>query len=177
MSSTWDIKTIATEQGDFLYRSLQRLGVRDADLSDLMQEVLIITHKRLHTYDPNRAKITTWLFGICSNVASNARRKAYNRREVPSDLSRQDEVSEQNPETSMQRKQQSLSVAQVLDELPAKKRAVLVMFEIEGKTCEEIAELLDVPVGTVHSRLHTARTAFKAAFTRMKAQDRVGVAS
>ena len=48
--------------------------------------------------------------------------------------------------------------------LPGTKRAVFVLYEFEGRTCQEIAELLKIPVGTVYSRLHDARAQFEASY-------------
>ena len=51
------------------------------------------------------------------------------------------------------------------------RRALFVMFELDEMSCEEIAEVLGVPVGTVHSRLHAARKEFQAALTRFSARE------
>ena len=77
-----DLLAVHAAQADFLWRSLQRLGVRSADLEDVFQEVFIVVHKRLHTFDGSSA-LTTWLFGVCLRVAAAHRRRAWFRREVP----------------------------------------------------------------------------------------------
>ena len=58
-------------------------------------------------------------------------------------------------------------VATALDSLDLEKRAVFVLFEINNESCDEIARALEVPLGTVHSRLHAARAAFKKAHARL----------
>jgi RNA polymerase sigma-70 factor (ECF subfamily) len=61
--------------------------------------------------------------------------------------------------------------------MSVERRALLVMYELDEMTCEEIAEVLGIPVGTVHSRLHAAREEFKSALKRWKARSRPAVTS
>ena len=62
-----------------------------------------------------------------------------------------------------------------MNELDPDKRSVLVMFEVEERSCEEIADLCGIPVGTVHSRLSHARKSFRAVMDRwMKREERGG---
>ena len=85
---------------DFVWRSLQRLGVRDADLEDMIQEVFIVVHRRLDAFDAS-SHLTSWLFGICVRVAAaygaggfrrcsryHARERAAGRRSRASGLER-----------------------------------------------------------------------------------------
>jgi RNA polymerase sigma-70 factor (ECF subfamily) len=58
-------------------------------------------------------------------------------------------------------------VQRALDSMDLTHRAVFVLYELEGESCEQIAEMLDVPVGTVFSRLHTARKNFQKMHTRL----------
>lgn len=153
---------------DFVWLSLQRLGVREADLEDMLQEVFVVVHRNLASYDGS-SKVTTWLFGIAIKVAAAYRRKAHRRREELVDA-----VPETNEATSPEdmalARQQRRELESVLDELDVEKRAVFVMFEIDEMTCEEIAEVAGVPVGTVYSRLHAARKDFERAAQRRRAR-------
>jgi RNA polymerase sigma-70 factor, ECF subfamily len=156
---------------DFVWKSLQRLGVRDPDLDDVVQEVFVVVHERLHTFD-GTSKMTTWLFGICLRVASAYRRRGFRRREtcvaeVPEPTDRASASPEQDLAAAESRKRLEV----LLDELELEKRAVFVMFEIDEMPCEEIAQILGVPVGTVYSRLHAARKSFQKALARMQARD------
>jgi RNA polymerase sigma-70 factor (ECF subfamily) len=65
-------------------------------------------------------------------------------------------------ESSVSAREARVEVARALDGLDVEKRAVFVMFELEDLSCAEIAEIVGVPVGTVHSRLHAARAEFAA---------------
>ena len=151
---------------DFVWRCLQRLGTPSADLEDALQEVFMVAHVRLGDFDPNRALMTTWLFGICSNVARSMRRR-HGRRSRSSE-SRPPEPPAPTPEEELQRAQTRERLLLILDALPAPLRATFVMFEVEGKSCTEISELCGVPLGTVHSRLHKARRRFRALFARQR---------
>jgi RNA polymerase sigma-70 factor (ECF subfamily) len=156
---------------DFVWRSLQRLGVRPADLDDVFQEVFIVVHKRLHTFDGSSA-LTTWLFGVCLKVAAAHRRRAWFRREVPTeDLADTSEApASELPEEVVAARQARATLNRVLDAMDLEKRAVLVMFEIDEMSSEEIARILGVPVGTVWSRLNAARKQFEKIAAREKAR-------
>ncbi|HVU06072.1 MAG TPA: sigma-70 family RNA polymerase sigma factor [Polyangiaceae bacterium] len=166
---------IHDDHADFVFRSLQRLGVRDRDLEDALQDVFVVVHQRLHTFDAS-SRITTWLYGICIRVAAAHRRRAHVRRETPSadgeDVAPVDPSP--SPEAVAERQEERERLAAVLDALPPERRAVFVMFEIEGFGASEIAGMLGVPEGTVHSRLSTARKEFLEAAKRAAERERRG---
>src|SRR4029079_12311878 len=152
-----DVRTIYREQGRFVWLSLQRLGIHPSDLDDIAQDVFMVVHRRLDTFD-RRARVSTWLFGICMRVAANYRRRRRWTREVlsggsederPSALAAADDI--------LVRREQRELAERALNRLEVAKRATFVMFELESLSCNEIAELMNVPVGTVYSRLHSAR--------------------
>src|SRR5262245_23258620 len=76
-----DVRTIYREHGRFVWLSLQRLGIHPSDLDDIAQDVFMVVHRRLDTFD-RRARVSTWLFGICMRVAANYRRRRRWTREV-----------------------------------------------------------------------------------------------
>ncbi len=160
-----DLVAVHARHGAFVFASLQRLGVRGVALEDAHQEVFLVVHRRLPSYD-GRASLTAWLFGICRRVAAAHRRRAHLRHEVPVDPDWDIEDLDADPEEALARGEERRKVERVLDKLDLDKRAVLVMFEIEGIECERIASLLGIPVGTVYSRLHGARRDFEKAMAR-----------
>ncbi|MDC0746106.1 RNA polymerase sigma factor [Polyangium mundeleinium] len=166
-----DVVAVHAEYADFVFRSLQRLGVRPPDLDDLRQEVFIVVHKRLHTFDTG-GSMQAWLFGICKNIVARHRQRAYVRREttaIPLPETSSEGV-QPSPEENLATKQARAELTELLNELELERCAVLVMFEIEQKGCEDIAKELGVPVGTVHSRLHAARKEFEKALARREAR-------
>lgn len=168
-SSERDVAAILAAHGDFVWRTLQRLGVRDADLDDTLQEVLWVVHKRVATFD-GRSKLTTWLYAICVRVASTHRRRAWVRRERPTSELPERASEAPGPEESLAEREAHVALGEVLDLMDLEKRALLVMFEIDELSCEEIGEMLGVPIGTVHSRLHAARRELEAAHKRWRAR-------
>ena len=172
---TLDATRVYSAHGDFVWASLQRLGVRPHDLDDVLQEVFVVVHQRLHTFD-HSSKLTTWLFGICLRAASDYRRRAWRRREQVGDLPVEEppQTDAVTPEDAAVRQQSRARLDKVLDELDLEKRVVFVMFEIEELSCDEIAAVVGVPLGTVHSRLHAARKQFEKAIGRQMARDAHG---
>jgi RNA polymerase sigma-70 factor, ECF subfamily len=78
-----NVTQLHDEYADFVWRSLQRLGVTPISLEDALQDVFVVVHRKLNSYD-GTCKLSTWLFGICLRVASAYRRRAYLRHEVTS---------------------------------------------------------------------------------------------
>lgn len=145
----------------FVWRALRRLGVREADLMDLTQNVFVIVHRKLTSFE-GRSDVTTWLFGICRRVARDYRRSAPIRREVPADARSLASLAEpEAPPEALDEARLSAAAEALLDRLPEKLRVVFVLFELEEMSGEEIALLLQIPVGTVRSRLRLAREAFQ----------------
>jgi RNA polymerase sigma-70 factor (ECF subfamily) len=162
-----DVAEVFARHGDFVWRTLQRMGVRDADLEDLAQEVFMVVHRQLAGFR-GRSRMTTWLYGISARVASTHRRRAWVRRELPaSDWN--EESSSAGPEEALGLAEERRMLAEVMELMDIEKRWLFVTFELDEVPCEEIATILGVPVGTVHSRLHAARREFSAALKRWHA--------
>lgn len=157
------------EYADFVWRTLQRLGVATQDLEDALQDVFIVVHRKLVTFD-HSARLSTWLFGICLRVAAAQRRRAYRRREELASELEERLLADANsdPERSLLVQQAAARIELALASLGLERRAVFVMFEVEGIGAPAIAEMLGIPVGTVYSRLSTARTEFKLAVARLE---------
>jgi RNA polymerase sigma-70 factor (ECF subfamily) len=158
-----DAAAVHQAHADFVWKSLFRLGVREADMEDMLQEVFLVVHRRLNSYDGS-SRVTTWLFGICMKVASDYRRRAHRRREqVLQDGMDSMATSDQpSPEDAAATQQARAVLDRILDGMDLDKRAVFV-------PCNEIAGVMGVPVGTVYSRLHAARRAFEDALARQNA--------
>jgi RNA polymerase sigma-70 factor, ECF subfamily len=155
--------------GEFVWRTLHRMGVRSPHVDDVYQEVFIVVHRRLHTFT-GQCAITTWLYEICFRVAAGYRRKAHFRREelVP-DWTELESLSSPvpSPERQLVASRRAKQLERILDTLPLEYRVVFVMFEIEGLSSEEIAESVGAPLGTVYSRLHRARKRFVRALAKL----------
>ena len=151
------VKSIYEEHARFVWLTLQRFGVRSADVADVAHDVFVVVHKRIDTFD-NTSRMTTWLFGICLRVAANYRRRQ--RRTLSEGALRahaNDDIVQMPVDEVLARRQASADAERVLAKLSLEKRAVFVMFEIENLSCQEIADLMGIPIGTVYSRLYGAR--------------------
>jgi RNA polymerase sigma-70 factor, ECF subfamily len=165
-----DVLAVHAEHADFVWVTLQRLGVRPADTEDLLQEVFLVVHRRLDTFDAS-SRMTTWLFGICLRVAAAHRRRAYVRRERTDDTLDETADATENPEEAAAGSQERARLYAILDLMDLERRALFVMFEIDEVPCADIAKTLGVPLGTVYSRLHAARQEFEAAARRFQARE------
>lgn len=161
-----DVRSIYRANARFVWLSLQRLGVQPSDLDDIAQDVFVIAHRRFDSFD-HTARITTWLFGICLRVAANYRRRHRWTLELlsgwvednrPATLVAADEV--------LVRREEREIAERALDRLAVAKRATFVMFELESLSCLEIAEIMNVPIGTVYSRLNSARRELEKTMAR-----------
>ena len=148
----------------FVRRFLARLGVTSADLDDLTQEVFVIAHRQ-GGYEPGPARPTTWLAEIALRLAFAHRRVA--RRRAEGELPEDAASPAPDPLDVLAAHESLARVERALATLDLVHRAVFVLFEIEGESCESIATALGVPVGTVHSRLHYARRTFRKAYDRL----------
>jgi RNA polymerase sigma-70 factor (ECF subfamily) len=155
----------------FVWRALLRMGVLDDDVADAAQDVFFIVHRKLSEFE-GRSKVTTWLFGICMRVASDRRKTAHTRRQIPS---RCDPVlaSEASVDATVlvDRRRACALLQSILDRMPEDQRVIFSLFELEEMDGNEIAELLELPVGTVRSRLRLAREAFRRSVSRLQARE------
>ncbi|HET6585484.1 MAG TPA: sigma-70 family RNA polymerase sigma factor [Nannocystaceae bacterium] len=152
----------------FVWRSVRRLGVSDPELDDVVQEVFVVVHRRLHEFE-GRSAITTWLFGIAYRTVSDHRRKNAAR------LRREAEAGSGRPPTEPDQRLSRRQAVGVLDgllaELDDEKREVLVMADIVKMTANEIAEITGANPNTVSSRLRAARKTFEEALARYRERE------
>jgi RNA polymerase sigma-70 factor (ECF subfamily) len=153
---------------DYVCRSLQRLGAESRDLNDLLQEVFLAVHLRLHTYDPARP-LRPWLFGIAFRVLSDSNNRARRKTEV-SDAVLAEVPVPPRAEQLIEEKQARDLVLTALQKLQPDQRAVFVMHELDECAVPQIAEALEIPVNTAYSRLRLARADFVAAVRRLQPQ-------
>jgi RNA polymerase sigma-70 factor (ECF subfamily) len=152
----------------FVARFVTRLGVKPQEIDDLVQDVFLVAHKK-GGWQPGPAQPTTWLAEIALRVASGERRKTH-RRDKKIELDESDAASDApTPYEQASASEQLARVQAALDALPLEQRAVFVLYELEGQSCDEIAAGLGIPVGTVYSRLHKARGDFKKKYERLVA--------
>jgi RNA polymerase sigma-70 factor, ECF subfamily len=146
---------------DFIWRTLRRLGVGEADADDATQEVFLVASRKLEEVAVSKER--SFLFGTALRVASTHRRTSSRRRESPGGSLDDRTAQGLGPDDMTERHRARRLLDEVLNELDIDVRGVFVLFELEELTAPQIAELLGIPVGTVASRLRRAREVFRAA--------------
>jgi RNA polymerase sigma-70 factor (ECF subfamily) len=164
------LRQVFDEHAAFVWRTLRHLGVPESDIEDSCQDVFVAIHRKLDGFE-GRSSLKTWIYGICLRVASDRRRRAHVRRELPvADLPSRAVEPTQVDDYERGRARALLSA--LLDQLDEDKRAVFVLYEIEGLPMKEIAKAVGCPLQTAYSRLHAARRLVLAAAQRVYGQEK-----
>ncbi len=146
---------------DTTARWAQQLGGFSVDVDDVVQEVFLVVSRQLGRFRGD-ARFSTWLFEITRKITANHRRRhrwRFWQSEAPHGAD--SEPSDQPlPDAELERRQTRHQLYQVLDKLPEKYRTVLVLYEMEGLSTQEIADLRALNVSTVRVQLGRARDCF-----------------
>ncbi|HJN73437.1 MAG TPA: RNA polymerase sigma factor [Myxococcota bacterium] len=157
----WLIRQYTPAVFRFAYRMLRN----EQDARDVAQDTLIKVMKNLHRYDVNR-KFSTWVFGIARNTAIDEQRKRKRRAPAP-----KKEPAWQGPspleETS--RGERARRLHEALGHLPPKYREILVLYHFEHLKYQEIADTLQIPIGTVMNRIFRARRRLRDLYDAVEA--------
>jgi RNA polymerase sigma-70 factor (ECF subfamily) len=152
-----------------VWRFLRGLGVPSGGVDDAAQQVFWVAAQRLGAIAQGSER--SFLLSTARGVAANARRAQARSREVlDEELLAEHTDDRANPEQAAAAKQARELLQAFLEELPEDARTVFILFELEGMTMAAIAESLELPPGTVASRLRRARESFHAATKRFQAQ-------
>jgi RNA polymerase sigma-70 factor, ECF subfamily len=169
---TLDAGTLFRRHARFVANFLTRLGVERTELDDVVQEVFMVAHRR-GGFTPGPARPTTWLADIALKVNAN-RMRSRRRARVQAEGQAVERAADPgaSPAEAIDHRRSIDRVQQALEALDPDRRAVFVLFELEGEPCDAIAAGLGIPVGTVYSRLHKARSKFRQAHDRLLARER-----
>jgi RNA polymerase sigma-70 factor (ECF subfamily) len=151
-----------------VWRMVRRFGVPENCADDATQEVFIIAARRLADITPGSER--PFLLASAVRVAANLRRSLGTRRECAEDEQVMEGIDPRpSAEALLDQKRLRQMLDRVLDGLSDDLRVCFVLYELEGLSSPEIAELLAIPLGTVASRLRRAREAFEAEVAQLKA--------
>lgn len=153
------------EHASFVWRVLRRLGVREADVEDVCQDVFVAVHRQLPSFE-GRSKARTWIYTIARRRAADYRAAAARRREVAGGdeaLWVEQAALAPGADQKVERAQTRALLDRLLDGLDDDKREVFVLYEIEELGMREVAEIVGCPVQTGYSRLHAARAELRRA--------------
>jgi len=141
-----------------VWRTLRRLGVAHADAEDVAQEVFVSASRRLAQIEVGKER--AFLLAVAVHHAAHAHRSRLRRREIVGASLPEAPHPAPGPEDLADRARARELLYRLLDEIPFDLRAVFVLYEIEQMTMAEIATSLELPSGTVASRLRRAREGF-----------------
>jgi RNA polymerase sigma factor (sigma-70 family) len=157
---TWE--EIARDRGRFLYTVAYRLTGNHDDAQDLVQEVLLRVRRGLATYQPG--SLEGWLSRITTNAfLDEVRRRKRRPLEVVPDLPERTLGVDVDPDATLAKTRLSDDVQAALAALPDEFRAAVVLCDVVGLDYAEIARSLDIPAGTVRSRIHRGRALLRKA--------------
>lgn len=160
-------------QADFVWRSLRRLGVAEAQADDALQDVFLVVHRRLDEFE-GRSSLRTWLFGIALRVARDYRRTSERKggagAEGPVDPDTIADAEGARPDERAAQAERLRTLYALLDELDEDKRAVFILSELEQMSAPDIAEALSININTLYSRIRVARQSFEQALARHRAR-------
>lgn len=155
---------------DAMYNFALRLTMDPTDAEDLVQDTVVKAYRFFNSYEKG-TNAKAWLFRILKNsYINNYRKKSKRPNEVDYDevstfyeTIRADQTDTSDLEERMYRDMLDDTVTKALEDLPEDFRSVVLLCDVEGFTYEEIANMLDVPIGTIRSRLHRGRNLLRAA--------------
>jgi len=147
---------------DHILKWLYAFGVPSSDTEDLAQEIFLVVRRKLARFDGTN--LAGWLYRITQLTVRDHRRRSWfknlvvRRREI--DLTELSHGGE-SPERRYEQRENRRIFQELMDKMSEKRRTTFVLFEVEGYSGQEIAEMHDVPLGTVWTRLHHARKDFR----------------
>lgn len=154
-------RLVAPLERQVYFTCLGIMGKKE-DAEDCAQEAMLKAYRKLHTFK-GEAKLTTWLYAIATRVCLDALRK---RRELLSLEALQGDGFEPGTDAEeaylkLEDSQRKALLRQAIAQLPGDFRTALVLVDLQGLSYQEAAQVLDVPEGTVKSRISRARKALQ----------------
>jgi RNA polymerase sigma-70 factor (ECF subfamily) len=161
--------TLIGRYQDRVFRLLSRYCRDQVECEDLAQEVFLKVFRKLHTFQGD-SQFYTWLYRIAVNAATDHLARASTRRLKLVEDDEQFDAStarHDDPSAPLLAAETATAVRAIVDSLPEKFRTILVLREYEDLSYTEIAEVLQIQIGTVESRLFRARQRVKDALLRL----------
>jgi|ERR1043166_965783 RNA polymerase sigma-70 factor (ECF subfamily) len=149
---------------DRIYTAISRFCGNIEDANDITQRAFINAFRKIGEFKGDAA-FSTWIYRIAFNQAISFRRE--NKRTAVSIYSKDDELlaepsEDRNPTEHLESQETQRKVQQALDLLEEGDREIILLKDLQGVSYEEIADILQIPKGTVRSRLHRARLELKS---------------
>ena len=158
VAPTWE--ELVRDHSDMVYRVAMRLTGNAHDAEDLTQEVFIRAFRSIHKFEPGT--LSGWLHRITTNLfLDSARRSTRIRFDPMADAQERVPSADRGPSEAMIDTSFDHDVARALADLAPDHRVAVVLCDIEGLSYDEIAQILDIKVGAVRSRIHRGRQALR----------------
>jgi RNA polymerase sigma-70 factor (ECF subfamily) len=162
------LRTLAEQELNFVWRLLRRMGLSKEDADDATQEIFLVGLHRLAGIAPGSER--AFLIGTAIRVVGTQRRSFARRNRALARLAPPGDPGP-TPEQLLERRSDLAVLDGLLESFPFELRSVFVLFELEEVTESDIARALDLPRGTVASRLRRARKLFQDAVRRRQARE------
>lgn len=158
---------IVARYKDGIYNYIWRMVSNRDDAEDLAQEVFVRAFASMKSFR-RESNIRTWLYRIATNLCIDKYRRSSVEKQLITPLMQSGDCNEDakpldvpdmtyDPERTYDRTELQAEVQRALSKLPDKLRSVIILYDIEGMSYEEIAETVSCPIGTVKSRIFNAR--------------------
>ncbi len=148
-----------------VYNLAYRLSGNYDDANDISVDAFIRIYQAIRLFR-GEANFSTWLFRIVTNIYLDRRKRARNKQHLSleeyieldeNSVARQIESPDPTPDKMAESRERSDTLQKIINTLPDYQRAMIVLYHTEGKSYEEIAAIMALPLGTVKSRLNRAR--------------------
>lgn len=166
-NNPYTLEYLMTKYSKYIYNLAYKLCFNQQDAEDLFQETWLKVYKSLHTYNKNK-KIENWLYTICINAYRDKYRKNKIIRHVKQFFSSEEYNKEianikdkRIVEDNVLQKEEYQELNKALNNLKDTYRIPLILFYYKELSYEEIAEILDIPIGTVKSRMNYSKKLLK----------------
>jgi RNA polymerase sigma-70 factor (ECF subfamily) len=162
---------------DRLFNTVYRLLDNAEDAQDVVQDAFIHAYQSLNSFKGD-SLFFTWLYRIAVNTAISWKRKRRMvlrlqlEREDGASMEPQDVSAGHQPGYALEQAEEERLVQEALNRVSPEHRTVLILKDMEGQKYEEMAEILDVPIGTIRSRLHRARLELREVLEQMEREGR-----
>lgn len=159
---------------DFLYNMALKYSLKPYDAEDLVQDTMCTAYRKFHQLR-DRKKCKAWLFAILRSHFLRERRQFIRRPFLDDGSGYLKHIQAEGAEDfagALDRKMDKARILEALENIPEKFRAVVVLYYMEELTYHEIAEFLDIPIGTVMSRLNRGKKQLKKSLLKSTSTSR-----
>jgi RNA polymerase sigma-70 factor (ECF subfamily) len=155
---------------DFVWSSAGHLGAASEAIDDVVQDVFLVIHGKLHTLQRPEA-LRSWIYGIVRRTVSDHRRARKVRAAAGAMLISEPKPRQRTPLDFTEMNSELDMLKRILSKLDEQKREVFVMVEVLEMTAPEVAQSLEIPLNTAYSRLRQAREAFEVALSGLNGRE------